>query len=483
MSGASGYAAYQHKGHSIGGGGTIEDVEIIGGNIGMRVASSQWAMRGLTLVGARSSGIQCTGNWAVQFVDIDVSNTPVAVEIQGGQSYVILDARFANIGNGSAIVSAQPLFLENATADSSVKFLVDQTLGPSLASQKAYWQGLAFYNHTEHSGHGLVAKSRMPRVSRPRPSFDMPKPTGAAADSACAEPANVLSFGAVGDGVQDDTAAFIKAIAACEVVFVPWGLFRITDTLTLTPRTKIIGEGLAHIWLGNSSAGFNDLAHPKPLIATPRDPTAEVWLADLRLTVGSGNSGAVTVHWLAGENSGIWDVHIPWYAEAQAMLFHMDDSGGGVFSNIWLWGADHDVQNDQGLPQPNSYGFLSSSSGRAWFYGVACEHDTVWAWKLVNASNIVMVGTPQTEATALALGIADSDMVEIFGTLNTRYGPSTSLISVNNTRRLRIVAPNVLRSAMLIDSASDVAMRVPNACYENTCSGKGWASAAIAWDT
>jgi hypothetical protein len=103
------------------------------------------------------------------------------------------------------------------------------------------------------------------------------------------------------------------------------------------------------------------------LIATPNDPAAEIWLADLRLTCGSGNLGAVTVHWLAGEASGIWDVHMPWYAEAQAMLFHMDGAGGGVFSNIWLWGADHDVQNDAGLPQPNPFGFLATSSGNAWF--------------------------------------------------------------------------------------------------------------------
>ena len=74
-------------------------------------------------------------------------------------------------------------------------------------------------------------------------------------------------------------------------------------------------------------------------------------------------------------------------------------------------------------------------------------------------------------------------MVEVFGTLNTRYGVATSLISVNNTKRLRIVTPNVLRSAMLIDSATDPAMRVPNACFGDSCSGKGWASAAIAWDS
>jgi hypothetical protein len=36
---------------------------------------------------------------------------------------------------------------------------------------------------------------------------------------------------------------------------------------------------------------------------------------------------------------------------------------------------------------------------------------------------------------------------------------------------------------MLIDSAPDVGMRVPNVCYKNACSVKGWASASIAWDS
>ena len=197
--------------------------------------------------------------------------------------------------------------------------------------------------------------------------------------------------------------------------------------------------------------------------------------------MGTGNPGAVTVYWAAGPGSGAWDVHVPFYAEAQALLFHLDGPGGGVFSNMWLWGADHDVQNNRHLALPNQYGFLASSSGEAWFYGVACEHDTVWAWMLRNASNIVMVGTPQTESTALALGIAGSDTIEVFGTLNTRYGPATSLISVNDSTRVRIAAPNVLRSSMLIDS-SNASLRVPNVCAAGTCAGKGWASAALAWD-
>ena len=157
------------------------------------------------------------------------------------------------------------------------------------------------------------------------------------------------------------------------------------------------------------------------------------------------------------------------------MLFHMDGNGGGVFSNIWLWGADHDINTDAPLPQPNQFGFLATSHGAAWFYGVACEHDTQWAWMLRNASNIVMVGTPQTESTPLALGIVGSDNVEVFGTLNTRRGTPSSLISVNFTTRLRIVCPNVLESLWLIDSASP-AERVPS-------NPQGWSTVTIAWDS
>lgn len=83
--------------------------------------------------------------------------------MQSGQSYAILDSRFARISGGVAIVTAgaggadaRPLFLENATADSSVEFLVDHVLpGPSLTG-KAFWQGLAFIGGTNHRGHGTV---------------------------------------------------------------------------------------------------------------------------------------------------------------------------------------------------------------------------------------------------------------------------------------------------------------------------------------
>ncbi|HSW91800.1 MAG TPA: glycosyl hydrolase family 28-related protein [Candidatus Saccharimonadales bacterium] len=54
-------------------------------------------------------------------------------------------------------------------------------------------------------------------------------------------------FGAVGDGVTDDIAAFVAAIAALGdrggTLYVPKGYYRLSQTLVLTKNVKIVGEG------------------------------------------------------------------------------------------------------------------------------------------------------------------------------------------------------------------------------------------------
>ena len=151
----------------------------------------------------------------------------------------------------------------------------------------------------------------------------------------------------------------------------------------------------------------------------------------------------------------------------------------------------------------NKRGFLATSSGAAWFYGVASEHDTLSAWDMENASNIVLVsactnnciwraltcccgqiGTPQTEHSPSALNVTGCDTVEIFGVLSTAMHPDyytkqhrglPALITMSDNRRTRLVAPNVCNSAMIVNS-SDAKMRVPEG-------GTGFKTAIIAWDT
>jgi hypothetical protein len=57
-------------------------------------------------------------------------------------------------------------------------------------------------------------------------------------------PANVLDFGAVGDGVTDDTAAFNAALAASKEVYVPEPSvsYKLTSLVTIPVNTSLFGE-------------------------------------------------------------------------------------------------------------------------------------------------------------------------------------------------------------------------------------------------
>ena len=69
---------------------------------------------------------------------------------------------------------------------------------------------------------------------------------------------NVKYYGAVGDGVTDDTQAFTDALqsGACKI-FIPSGTYLITDTLTVPPNVSVFGECPAvKLVFNNSTANY-----------------------------------------------------------------------------------------------------------------------------------------------------------------------------------------------------------------------------------
>jgi hypothetical protein len=69
---------------------------------------------------------------------------------------------------------------------------------------------------------------------------------------------NVKTFGAKGDGTTDDTAAFTKAIAAHDKIFVPKGSFHVAGTLQLRPRTQLFGLTGTFTSIGTGGRGGGD---------------------------------------------------------------------------------------------------------------------------------------------------------------------------------------------------------------------------------
>lgn len=162
---------------------------------------------------------------------------------------------------------------------------------------------------------------------------DLPYPDAAGA-------LNIRDFGAIGDGVHDDTAAFVAALAQSSeraehwhvrIVQVSAGTYRVSDTIskhfadgTYNAGLVLIGAGTARtvIRLADHAAGFQDPAHPKAVIFTSGKGFAQApkngyalrgegndgfsnFIENLTIDTGSGNPGAIGIDYLASNQGAL----------------------------------------------------------------------------------------------------------------------------------------------------------------------------------
>lgn len=61
---------------------------------------------------------------------------------------------------------------------------------------------------------------------------------------------NIKNWGAVGDGITDDTAALQAALdSGAGTLYIPTGLYRVTTTLRIRSNTQLHAEATARIFL------------------------------------------------------------------------------------------------------------------------------------------------------------------------------------------------------------------------------------------
>ena len=132
--------------------------------------------------------------------------------------------------------------------------------------------------------------------------------------------ANVKAYGAVGDGVTDDTAAFQAAFTAKHknsLIYVPDGTYLISDTIRWGrgQKRQILqgqSQGGTVIKLRDACPGYTDVAEPKAMIWTGERPAQRFsnGVRNLTLDTGQGNAGAIGAQFISNNQGDFSHVTI-----------------------------------------------------------------------------------------------------------------------------------------------------------------------------
>ncbi|KAF2011120.1 glycoside hydrolase family 55 protein [Aaosphaeria arxii CBS 175.79] len=432
-----------------GSGGFMADLTFTGGKIGAFLGSQQFTTRNLTFNDC-GVGIYMNWNWlwtlkSVTFnnckVGLDMANAP---ENQTVGSVILMDSKFVGTPIGVNTSFSQDsiphtggsLILDNVDFTGSNTAVQDFTGKAILPGGKevSMWA----------QGNALAAGAQLGRVqgdvsgAPQKPAslqgtngfFERSKPQYE--NVAASSFVSLKAAGAKGDGQTDDTKAIQDAINSLEegqILYADHGAYLIKETIVIPAEKNIKMTG--EIWPLFMATGdfFKDQADPKPAIqvGAQSGDKGSFEMSDIIVTTAGPAPGAILMEWNINGNeagtAGLWDVHfrVGGFEGTQLqssncaknpnathppneecigsfMQLHVTKQASGYFENVWLWTADHELdQDDHGqIDIYNGRGMLVESQGPVWLWGTASEHSQLSQYHFQGAKDIFF-GAIQTE--------------------------------------------------------------------------------------
>ncbi|GAB7360253.1 hypothetical protein MBLNU230_g8013t1 [Neophaeotheca triangularis] len=454
MSRASGT---MHQGIFIeeGSGGFMNDLTFTGGLYGLNVGNQQFTMRNLRFDHV-DTAINQIWDWGWTYYGLSINNCRVGIQMSSGGpdalsvgSIALFDSTITNTPVGvvtgrtadSQPDAANSLIIENVdlTNVPIAVQLVDGSmlLGGSTGNRhiSAWGQGHAYTPAGPKEFRGSIQPANRPSsllsggryYQRSKPQYNK-------------EPLSSFisarSQGAKGDGRSDDTQALQRAINAAKfqgkILFLDHGDYKVTSTIYIPGGSRIVGEAYSVIL--SCGAYFNDIQAPKPVVQIGKENEGgSVELSDFIISTQGQQKGAVLIQYnLASSTSspsGLWDVHVRVAGFAGSSLqlpqcpttpettitkdnldqdcistylsMHVTKGSSGLYAeNVWLWVADHDIE-DPSLRQITIYAgrgmLVESQKGGIWLVGTGVEHHVKYEYQFVNTRDIFM-GQIQTES-------------------------------------------------------------------------------------
>jgi len=444
----------------IGSGGSSAGVTILGGRYGLDYRTSQPTpvITGFTLAGQTESAIRYSGRQTLVAAGLKIDASRCAgpaILASGGEGRLFLqnanaplhgqislvDSSISFAGAAGdreriAVQSTRGVYLDNvyihgaaavfANPESGTKikgrengWLRVKALahGPRAAAAKAGGYTFPVYLDGARRAEGLAEiedGAAPPADLQARHLWSVPFP---AWNTPGAVNVKNPPYSARGDGQADDTAALQRAINDQEIVFLPKGYYRLTKTLDLRARTKLIGaaQHLSALVVAAPEGGF--AGAPAPLVRTPDDPGAETVIAFCNLWAPNDLTNVFALHWRSGAKSvlrGTIFTHTPirWSKAQGVKRTHpnllVTGQGGGNWYNIFEGGE---------YPQAPGYRHLlvDGAAGPLNIYHLSPQHVSSDAAAEIRNSRRVSVFGTKYEGNAPVLVIRDSDQIRHFG--------------------------------------------------------------------
>ncbi len=196
----------------------------------------------------------------------------------------------------------------------------------------------------------------------------------------------VRDFGAVGDGVHDDTDAFVKAIDSANQaghrVIIPAGVYRITKEIAIPDGITLVGEGPGSEVLGTPYDGsliwFDGGAEPVFQLTCSNCGLRELAIADANVGATESDGLAILAHNRLVESVRIERVHLANFTGGTALRMEATGSGGIAYASIYdlrIRNASRGIriyQDATSFVNSNSF-YHGVISGGGFEYGVLVE--------------------------------------------------------------------------------------------------------------